>query len=156
MHRLAQVLAAVVALLAPASVRAGGPAADLGITFTLESGIPGGTTSEALLDAGPVSAAWNRQPHARIASPFVERRVGVRITSRSGRRGFVRLRAFLETADARAIVSVDGMALSSAPRLVDAQAPIGSTASHRLTVEVPASEPAGAFTSRIVWEVEEP
>jgi len=155
MHRLAQLLAAVVVLLAPASVRAGGPAADLGVTFTLESGIPGGT-SEALLDAGPVSAAWNRQSHARIAAPFVDRRVGVRITSRSGRRGFVRLRAFLETADARAIVSVDGMTLSSAPRLVDAQAPIGSTASHRVTVEVPASEPAGAFTSRIVWEVEEP
>jgi hypothetical protein len=85
----------------------------------------------------------------------LERRVGVRITSRSGRRGFARLRTYLETSDPRVLVSVDGVVLTTAPRLVDAQAPIGSTVSHRVDVEVPASEPPGAFASRIVWEVEE-
>jgi hypothetical protein len=164
MHSLAGIVP-VVLIAALAGARAqgadplAGPAADLGLSFSVEDGVTaGGASGDALMDAGRLAAPWNRDPHRRAAGPSssVERRVGVRITTRSGRRGFARLRAFLETADPRVFVSVDGVVLTSAPRLVDAQAPIGSSVSHRVKVEVPASEPPGAFASRIVWEVEEP
>jgi hypothetical protein len=153
------VLATLAAAPAQGAQPVAGSAADLGISFSMEEGGGrGGSTGDALLDAGRLVACWSSRTRARMtALPPVtlERRVGVRITSRSGRRGFARLRTYLETLDPRVLVSVDGVVLTTAPRLVDAQAPIGSTVSHRVDVEVPASEPPGAFASRIVWEVEE-
>jgi len=133
-----------------------GPNGDLALTFFVEDG-PGGS-GDAVMDAGRVSAAWNRGESAPAGAPpsaTVERRVGVRVASRSGRGGFARLRAFVESPDPRVVVSVDGAVLTSAPRLVDAHAPIGSTVGHRVRIEVPAPSPPGAFASRIVWEVEE-
>jgi hypothetical protein len=68
----------------------------------------------------------------------------------------VRLKAFLVTPEPGRVVSVDGIVLSTAPRIVDAQAPIGSTVGHVVRVEVPPAQPAGAFATDIVWEIEEP
>jgi hypothetical protein len=133
-------------------------APDLAVAFVLEEGAGSALPSgDALMDVGPASAAWHRS-HRRAAAPssVIRRRVGVKVTSRSGRRGFVRLRAFASGAEAPALLRVDGALLGAAPRLVDAQAPIGSTVSHVIEIEVLASEAAGPFSADIVWEVEEP
>jgi hypothetical protein len=152
------ILAALLAAPVLGSDPMPGVRGDLAVTFVSEDGTRdrGG---DALLDLGPVSASWTRAARsARRSGPeaAVSRRVGVRISSRTGRHGFVRLRAFLATPAQRGSVSVDGVVLTTAPRIVDAQAPIGSTVGHVVKLQVPGSDPAGAFSADIVWEVEEP
>jgi hypothetical protein len=151
---LTAVLAALLA--APAPGRAGASGADLTVTFVNEDGTRDRAGS-AVLDVGSVSASWPRGGRGRRAeaAAVVSRRVGVRVESRSGRRGFVRLRAFLAMPAQRGAVSVDGFVLTTAPRIVDAQAPIGATVGHIVKVSVPARDPAGALSADIVWEVEE-
>jgi hypothetical protein len=134
---------------------------DLSVAFVVEDGSPqlGRGGDQARVDVGDVAATWRRNGFGRrasAASTLIQRRVGVRVTSRTGRRGFVRLRASLPITDGRAIASVDGLVLTAAPRLIDAQAPIGSIVGHLVAIQLPASAPAGAFSSEILWEVEEP
>jgi hypothetical protein len=130
-------------------------AEDLSVAFVIEGAAR--ADGHALVDAGTLRAQGRSRPGgARRPEPAAgERRVGVRVTSRSGRLGFVRLRASLETPDPRTVVSVDGVVLTAAPHLVDPHAPIGTVVGHRVRVEAPPDEPPGAFAARIVWEVEE-
>lgn len=144
-------------LAAPAQGRAAQPAPELTVTFVSDDGT-GDRAGRAVLDVGSVSASWpsGRRGRRAEAAAVVTRRLGVRVDSRSGRRGFVRLRAYLAVPAERGTVSVDGFVLTTAPHVVDAQAPIGSTVGHVVKLSVPASDPAGSLSADIVWEVEEP
>jgi hypothetical protein len=151
----------VITLSDPLSSAAGRtPEGDLSVAFVVEDGLAqlGRGGDQARVEVGEVAATWRPNGFGRrasAASTLIQRRVGVRVTSRTGRRGFVRLRASLPITDGRALVSVDGLVLTAAPRLVDAQAPIGSIVGHLVAIQLPASAPAGAFSSEILWEVEE-
>ncbi|MET0552048.1 MAG: hypothetical protein ABW221_03355 [Vicinamibacteria bacterium] len=152
-----KVLSAVLlasAVAAPAvRTEASGTSGDLVVTFVTDGVSSGRGSAGALVDLGSVSAAFVRGRGPAAAA--IEKRLGVRVEA-AGRRGFVRLRAFLSAPEPGRVVSVDGIVLSAAPRIVDAQAPIGSTVGHVVRVDVPPSQPAGAFATDIVWEVEEP
>jgi hypothetical protein len=143
--------------LASAAAAVPGAADDLALRFVVDEQPNGGTEDRALVDVGPLSAAWTGAGRSRSASAItVQRRVGLRVSSRSGRRGFVQVRASLAGPEMAGTVTIDGIALTAAPRIVDAQAPIGSTVGHLVEIAIPASAPQGAFTAEIVWEVEEP
>jgi hypothetical protein len=79
---------------------------------------------------------------------------GIRIGRASREsQGHATLHAFLETADARCIVRLDGIVLTTQPRIIERFAPIGITTTHRLEIEVPASAPEGALLTTIGWNV---
>jgi hypothetical protein len=151
----AVVLAAL--LVAPVQAPAAQPASDLTVVFVGDDGTRG-HAGHAVLDVGSLSARWPGGGRGRRAqaTAVVSRRVGVRVESRGGRRGFATLRAYLAMPAQRGTVSVDGVVLTAAPHVVDAQAPIGSTVGHVIRLSVPASDPEGAVSADIVWEVEEP
>jgi hypothetical protein len=85
---------------------------------------------------------------------ITRRTFGIRIGPPSREaRGNATLRAYLETADARAIVRIDGVVLGTQPRIIDRFTPIGITTTHRLEIEVPPSAPEGPLMTTIGWDV---
>jgi hypothetical protein len=150
----AVLLASAVTVL-PGRAYASDGRGQLAVTFVTDDALTARGSSGALVDLGSLSASWARGRGQGASAIVVERRVGVRVDG-AGRRGFARLRAHLTNPEPGRVVSIDGMVLSAAPKIVDAQAPIGSTVGHVVRVEVPPSQPAGAFATDIVWEVEEP
>jgi hypothetical protein len=154
MSWLAFVPVAAVALAAAVPGSAGAAEARLAVTFVTDDALAAPGASGALVDLGSLSASWARGRGAGASAIAVEKRVGVRIDG-PGRRSFVRLRAYLASPEPGRTVSVDGVVLSAAPRVVDAQAPVGGTVGHVVRVEIPPSQPAGAFAADIVWEIEE-
>lgn len=133
---------------------------DLTLEFVVDGSASASSISRstAAVDVGRVTATWDRSEsgHRAAGSTVVERRIGVRVASRPGRRGFVRLTAALAPGDARGLMRLDGGLLTMAPRVVDAQMPIGAVVTHVIQFELPPSAPPGAFASSILWEVEEP
>jgi hypothetical protein len=111
------------------------PSSELSLTFV---DVPNGT-----LDAGS------------IAARLVTRRTfGIRIGRPSREaQGSATLRAFLETADPRCIVRIDGVVLGTQPRLIQRHAPIGVVTAHRLEIEAPPTAAEGPVVTTIGWEV---
>lgn len=68
-------------------------------------------------------------------------------------RGTATLRAYLETPDPRATIRIGGIALSTAPRVIQRHAPVGVTIAHRIDIEVPVTAPEGPLAATIGWEV---
>jgi len=103
------------------------------------------------LDVGTL--AWSRTRGKRGVTS-TRRTFGIRIGRPSREtRGTATLRAFLETADPRTIVKLDGIVLGMQPTVIDRFAPIGITTTHRLEIEVPTSAPEGALVMSIGWDV---
>lgn len=130
--------------------------ADLAVEFLVDEGFAPSSRAggDAWMDLGRLAATWDR--HARRAgSTLVARRVAVRVTSRSGRRGFVRLVASLGSGEPGGPLRVDGALLTAAPRVVDALMPIGATVPHQIELELLPSAPPGTFAVSITWEIEE-
>ncbi len=109
------------------------PAEELAIAFV---DAPGG-----MVDTGAIAGMMRRTFGIRIGRPSRESQ------------GHATLRAFLEMADARCIVRLDGIVLTTQPRVIERFAPIGLTTKHRLEIEVPASAPEGALLTTIGWNV---
>jgi hypothetical protein len=87
----------------------------------------------------------------------VRQTIGVRIDRRGS--GTVRtavVRAYIDGGDGACMVRIDGKAVGVVPVVVDQQAPFGAVAVHRITIDVPASAPAGALNCQIVWEATTP
>ncbi|HEX6642893.1 MAG TPA: hypothetical protein VF215_17385 [Thermoanaerobaculia bacterium] len=136
---VATILSLILALHLPAggrrrAVAAPQPSRELVIAFV---DAPGGT-----LDAGTMgSISTKRTFGIRIGRPSREAQ------------GNAMLQAFLETADPRCIVRLDGIVLGTQPRVIDRFAPIGIVTTHRLEIEVSASVPEGALLTNIGWTV---
>lgn len=109
------------------------PSEDLAIVFV---DAPGG-----MVDAGKIAGKTRRTFGIRIGRPSQEAR------------GHATLRAFLETGDPRCIVRLDGIVLTTQPRVINRFTPIGITTTHRLEIEVPPSAPEGALLTTIGWSV---
>jgi len=121
------------------------PAGDLTITFVPMAG-------ESLLgDTLDVGSVAHRGYERRDVTK-VTRTVGIRVTRTNGAKGVAALRAWVEAPDARVVLRVDGVVLSSVPRLVDSQAPLGAVIVHRIEIEVPVTAAEGAVLSSIRWE----
>jgi hypothetical protein len=104
-----------------------------------------------VLDAGRI--AWNgRNRNSTIEARTVAMRIGPQ--SREAR-GTVTLYAFLEVPDAHATVRVNGVVLSSTPRVVMRDVPVGIRVTQRLEIEIPKDAPEGALQLSIGWAANE-
>ncbi|MFP5247385.1 MAG: hypothetical protein ACLGH0_11880 [Thermoanaerobaculia bacterium] len=101
-----------------------------------------------VLDAGAVR--WTPRKGTAVTMRTFAIRIGQ--PSREAR-GTATLRAFLETADPRSTIRIDGIALSTTPKVIRRHAPIGIPTTHKLEIEVPASVPEGTIAASIGWEV---
>ena len=102
-----------------------------------------------------VDAANGTVDAGSIAAKLVTKRTfGIRIGRPSREaQGSATLRAFLETADPRCIVRIDGVVLGTQPRLIQRHAPIGVVTTHRLEIEAPPAAAEGPVVTTIGWEV---
>jgi hypothetical protein len=128
--------------------------AALSITFVQgdSAGTMAGSSSDAaILDLGTVVGTPGGP---RSSSTVIRRQVIVRLVSTDGRPGVATLRAALQTDDRRHRVRIDGVLLSTVPRVVDANAVVGLAVRHIIEVEVPHSEPAGELLTSITWTAE--
>lgn len=114
------------------------PSSELSITFV-----------DGVLDAGTL--AWTGgSRRSTIARRAISMRVGR--PSRDAR-GTATLRAYLESDDRRAAIRVNGVTLSTIPRVVEHHAPIGVVFTQRVEIEVSINEPEGPLAASIGWEV---
>jgi hypothetical protein len=112
------------------------PAPPLSFTF-----LDGG-----LLDAGTIAGRGGKQ-RSTITVKTVRLRIGD-----AASRGTVTVRAFLETPDPRCTIRIDGLPLTTAPRVIRRNAPVGVAFTHRIEYEVPISVPDGPLQAAIGWE----
>ncbi len=102
-----------------------------------------------VLDTGPIVWRGERRKTTRVTRTAVLR---IGLASQEAH-GTATLRAFLETPDPRATVRVDGLLLSTSPRVVQRFAPIGIAVTHRIEIEVPVDAAEGPLAASIGWEV---
>lgn len=103
----------------------------------------------AVVDAGTI--AWRG---GSKRSSVVTRVVAMRIGEPArDSRGTATVRAFVETFDPRCAIRIDGVPLTTAPRVIRRGAPIGIAFTHRVDVEVPVSAAEGPLQTSIGWEV---
>jgi len=103
----------------------------------------------AVVDAGAIT--WRGGSRR---SSVVSRTVTMRIGDSSREsRGTATVRAFVETFDPRCTIRIDGVPLTTAPRVIRRRAPIGIAFTHRIEVEVPVTAADGPLQASIGWEV---
>lgn len=116
-------------------------------------GVPGSGT-DAMIDAG--STARVRSAARRGTKQFttIRKTFGVRLeASGSGEGVTATLRASLESHDGRSTMRIDGIPMSTIPKVILAHAPLGVVTTHTIEIEVPAEVAEGAFASAIRWDV---
>ena len=112
----------------------------------LELTFPGGGP---VLDAGTI--VWRGGANDRTVSV---RTVTMRIGEPSrDARGTATVRAFVQTFDPACSIRIDGITLTTAPRIIRRHAPIGLATPYRIEVEVPVTARDGALQTSIGWEV---
>ena len=115
-------------------------------------GVTGGG-SEAMVDAGAMSQTRVGRGRGRRAVSVTRRVFGIRIEAAHASEGATAaLRAYLESHDGRSVIRIDGIELTTVPKLIDAQLPLGTVTMRTMEIEVPATVPEGAFTSAVRWE----
>ncbi|HEX6880251.1 MAG TPA: hypothetical protein VF135_07795 [Terriglobales bacterium] len=111
---------------------------------------------DASLDIGEVSQAAS-VPGGRggLSKPSytILRQFRVQITRRGGGRGQVSLSAYLQRECLNCKLRLDGIELSSAPRVILADVPLNAITNHRLEIEISKQAPPGALDAAIEWEV---
>jgi hypothetical protein len=68
-------------------------------------------------------------------------------------RGTATIRAFVETFDRRCKLRIDGIELTTVPRVIRRHAPVGVPFTHRIEIEVPVTAADGPLDASIAWEV---
>ena len=94
-----------------------------------------------LLDAGSVAGRTARKVTLRLGAPSREAR------------GTATVRAYLTAPDPRCTIRIDGVVLTTAPRVVRRNAPVGIPFTHRIEIEVPPTAAEGPLQAGIGWEV---
>jgi hypothetical protein len=142
------VVAGCAAALARAA-HAGSAALPVPYSFRFEW-LDGGTgaTADAYLDLGSVAANPAAMRSGRIA---LTRRVAVRI---DGPGPIARLSVTLGAEAPGCTLRVDGVAISTIPRIVDAAHRVGSPVVHQLEINIPRNVPPGAFLTHLQWLAE--
>lgn len=102
-----------------------------------------------MVDAGTI--VWHGGSKRSTVSA---RQVTIRIGEPSREaRGTATIRAFVETLDPRCTIRIDGIALTTVPRVIRRNAPVGVPFTHRIEIEVPVSAADGPLQTAIGWEV---
>jgi hypothetical protein len=114
----------------------------------IEGGGTGSTAGDAFLDIGRVSAGPGRASGRAIV---VTRRIAVRL---EGLASTARVSVALLAETPGCTVRLDGVPLSSIPRLVNPVHRVGSTVVHQLEMSIPAGVPAGPLLSNLQWLAE--
>jgi hypothetical protein len=114
----------------------------------IEGGGTGSTAGDAFLDIGRVSASPGR---ARGKAIVVTRRIAVRL---EGMAPTARVSVALLAETPGCTVRLDGVTLSSIPRLVNPVHRVGSTVVHQLEMSIPPGVPAGPLLSNLQWLAE--
>ncbi|MDB5796604.1 MAG: hypothetical protein JWP36_506 [Paucimonas sp.] len=149
---LALALALAPATQAAPLARAAGQAGALAITFLpVDLGTRSMAGGDAVVDLGPLSAS---QAGRRNQPILVRRRVAIRIDGGSGAAASARLSVALANDMPGSTVRVDGLALSTIPRVISPVHRIGSVVVHEVEMTIPASVPAGAFHHDLQWIAE--
>jgi hypothetical protein len=114
----------------------------------MEGGGAGGPSGDAFLDLGRLSAHAAR---GRGPAIVVTRRLAVRL---EGAASSARVSVALLGETPGSTVRLDGVVLSTMPRLIDPVHRVGSAVMHQLEITVPAGVPAGPFLSNLQWLAE--
>ena len=102
-----------------------------------------------MVDAGTIAWRGGARPSA-----FSTRTVTMRIGEPAREpRGTATLRAFVETFDPGCTIRIDGVPLTTVPRVIRRQAPVGIAFTHRIEIEVPRTAADGPLQASIAWEV---
>lgn len=101
----------------------------------------------AVVDTGMLISTGGRRAAKSVSS--VTLRIGA---ASSEPRGTATLRAYLESHDTRATIRIDGVTLTTAPRVIQRHAPIGVPTAHRVELEVPVTAAEGPLQVSIGWE----
>ena len=110
-------------------------------------GMSGG--ANGIVDAGTI--VWRGgSKRSAVSTRTVILRIGE--PSRESR-GTATVRAFLETFDPRCTIRIDGVPLTTVPRVIRRQAPVGIAFTHRIEIEVPRTAADGPLQASIAWEV---
>ena len=137
----------------------GAPVVDAISVAIVADGTRGSRLSGAGVQFGPVAHFDPRSTRERngrgIQSFTVGQQVGIRTARRSGLPGRVMLSAYLSRDCFPIILSIDGIPLTSAPKLIAADVQLNSITHHRVELEIPDSAPAGPIDAEIVWQAEE-
>lgn len=104
-----------------------------------------------VLDVGRIAADGTKR-NSTIQTRTVAMRIGPQ--SREAR-GTATLYAFLEIPDPHSIVRVNGVVLSSTPRVIMRDVPVGIRVTQRIEIEIPKDAPEGALQLSIGWTATE-
>lgn len=118
------------------------------IRFAFQAIDGGGSATagtDAFLDIGQQSAGSGQ---ARNKSIIVTRRIAVRL---EGLAPVARVSVALLAEMPGCTLRLDGITLSSIPRLIDPVHRVGSTVIHQLEISIPAGVPAGPLLSSLQW-----
>ncbi|MES3000277.1 MAG: hypothetical protein V4787_06255 [Pseudomonadota bacterium] len=129
--------AAVPSILAPEPIR---------FSFqVMEGGGAGGSNGDAFMDIGSVSAVGGRAKNRGIV---VTRRIAVKL---EGVASTAKVSVALLAEMPGCVIRLDGVQLTSIPRLIDPAHRVGSTVMHQLEMSIPAGVPAGPFLGNLQW-----
>jgi len=113
-----------------------------------------GSGSEAMVDAGAMSQTRAKRGRGARTASVTRRVFGIRIEAASASEGATAtLRASLESHDARSTIRIDGIELTTVPKIIDPQSPLGIATTHTIEIEVSAAVPEGGFASAVRWDV---
>lgn len=114
--------------------------------------VPSGSGSEAFLDFGVVAA---KPGTGRQRAIVVRQRVAVRLDGgTTGAPVSARLLVALSEETPDCTVRLDGMPLSTLPRLIDTVHRVGTAVVHEIEVTIPPTVPAGTFLGNLQWLAE--
>jgi hypothetical protein len=107
-----------------------------------------GAAADAHMDLGAVAA--NRAA-MRNGRTVITRRVAVRI---DGPGPTARLSVALDTEAPGCTVRVDGLAVSTIPRVIEAAHRVGAPVVHQIEITIPRNVAPGAFLTNFQWQAE--
>jgi hypothetical protein len=117
----------------------------------LDTALQSGADGLASVDLGVVSANTQGR-HGR--SITIRRRIAVLLDGGAGTSASARLSVVLATEMPDCVVRVDGLAVSTVPRLVAQAHRIGTPVVHDIEVTIPAHVAEGPFLSALQWIAE--
>jgi hypothetical protein len=147
-------LSLLAATSAPAAsagtVAVSGPASALTLRLLpLDGAVHTDAGGDAFVHVGSVSA--HPAPGRKSAPILVRQSVGLRL---DGQYASARVSVALAVETPGCVVRVDGLSLSTVPRMINPVHRVGATVVHEIEMTIPASVPAGAFLSNLQWFAE--
>lgn len=124
----------------------------------LPGGAPilGGETGQGILELGNASYGSGRRGNVTTEKHdqyfTILTQFGLKLEKQNGSHtGDAMLSAYLENPDSSCTFFLDGIQLSTVPRMISARMRLGNSSEHRLEIRVPKTAPAGALRASVAW-----